>query len=436
MTHDVLGKMTVQEKMTVQRIRVRRPLATAAATSRLLLLLPALTAVAVVAQPTTCGFCPGGTPPLNPSALMDEANDNTTTCGDAHNLLLTGVSPGDDCTAARADAVLALDGGYPAHCGYCPAAAGAADGSGSACSLCPTGDLPSLPAGTPVALPDGTASTCGEASYLAQLERIFSNECLELQSLAPHCGCRPTTCAVCPDGGDLPDPSKWSFAAEMPCGDVVRNAAALDPLGDDCRTVQTIAMGECGCAYVPPPAPGCALCSDGGAVPDPSFQLFPGDDLSTCGLYGWYAALPPFGTGDERCSAMQSTFGAACGCPAPPRPPCSVRCRGYLDEETGLYQDVVFNATHVLEDFAIGDADYRFEDQHICGEILFEMSINDDLCTLEGIAALQEECCMVPYVPPEPETSDAGTTGSRSMAAVVSTAAIAVGTCLAAMALV
>jgi len=399
--------------------RIRSPLVTAAATC---LLLPALTTVAQ----TTCGFCPGGTPPLNPSALLDEANDNVTTCGDAHNLLLTGVAPGDDCTAAQIDAVLELEAGYPAHCGYCPPASGG-DGNGSSgtppsstCSLCPTGDLPTVPPDTPVILPDGTSATCGEANYLAQLERIFSDGCIDLQSLAPHCGCQPTTCAVCPDGTALPDPSKWSFAAEMRCDDVVRNAAALDPTGDDCRTVQTIIMGECGCAYVPPYAPGCALCADGGVVPDDSFQLFPGDELSTCGLYSWYAALPPFGTGDEQCSAMQSTFGAACGCRDPPNPPCKVSCRGYFDEETGLYQEVVFNATHVVADFEVGDADYLFEDYHMCGEILFEMSINDDICTLESIAALQDECCMVPYVPPELE----GTSGGRSAVVVSATAIV------------
>ena len=415
--------------MTAQR-RIR-PLvhatpAAAAICCCLLLLLSALTSVVVAQSPATCGFCPGGSPPLNPSALLDEANDNTTTCGDAHNLLLTGVSPGEECTAAQIDAVLELENGYPTHCGYCPVAS-ADDGSTSTCSLCPTGDLPSLPADTPVTLPDGTASTCGEASYLAQLERIFSDECLDLQSLAPYCGCQPTTCAICPDGTGLPDPAKWSFAAEMQCGDVVRNAASLDPRGDDCRTVQTIVMGECGCDYVPPYGPGCHLCADGSAVPDSTFQLFPGDELSTCGLYSWYAALPPFGTGDEQCSAMQSTFGAACGCPDPPRPPCNVKCRGYIDEATGLYQDVVFNATHVLQNFEIGDADYLFEDQHMCGEILFEMSINDDICTLDSIAALQDECCMVPYVPPEPETSGAGGRGS----CVLSTAMIVAGTSMA-----
>jgi len=43
----------------------------------------------------------------------------------------------------------------------------------------------------------------------------------------------------------MPDPDRWSFAAEMACIDVVRNAAALDdPMGDDCRTGQTIAMGK------------------------------------------------------------------------------------------------------------------------------------------------------------------------------------------------
>ena len=88
--------------MTVQG-RIRRPLPAPAAAicCCLLLLLPALTAVVVAQSPSTCGFCPGGTPPLNPSALLDEANDNSTTCGDAHNLLLTGVSPGRNARRPR-----------------------------------------------------------------------------------------------------------------------------------------------------------------------------------------------------------------------------------------------------------------------------------------------------------------------------------------------
>ena len=61
----------------------------------------------------------------------------------------------------------------------------------------------------------------------------------------------------------------------------------------------------------------------------------------------------------------------------------------------------MFNATYVVSDFEVGDADFLFEDYHLCGEILFEMSINDDICTPDGIAALQDECCMVPYVPPK-----------------------------------
>ena len=410
-----------------------RPLATAAA-AYCCVLLTTTTVPVVVAQSSTeetCGFCPGGYPPLNPSALVDATNDNSTTCGDVHNLLLTGVSAGEDCAAARVDAILGgaavsfLAGGgsggsgYPAACGYC---APPRAGSTTSCSLCPAGDVPSLPADTPVTLPDGTESTCGEAAYRANLERIYSDGCLALQqsSIPALCGCEPTVCAVCPDGNtELADPDMWSFAAEMSCGDLARNAAALDPTGEDCRTVQTIAMGECGCGYVPPYQPGCALCADGVPVPDPSYQLFPGDELSTCGLYGWYAALPPFGTGNEQCTALQATFGAACGCPSPPRPPCRVRCQGYLDDETGLYQDVVFNATHVVSDFEVGDADFLFEDYHLCGEILFEMSINDDICTPDGIAALQDECCMVPYVPPKSGSGRRQSTGVVSAAAIM-----------------
>ena len=129
-----------------------RPLATAAA-AYCCVLLTTTTAPVVVAQSSTeetCGFCPGGYPPLNPSALVDARNDNSTTCGDVHNLLLTGVSAGQDCAAARVDAVLGgaavsfLAGGgsggsgYPADCGYC---APPRAGSTTACSLCPAGTL-------------------------------------------------------------------------------------------------------------------------------------------------------------------------------------------------------------------------------------------------------------------------------------------------------
>ena len=404
----------VLEKMTVLP-RIRLP----PAISALLLLLPTLTSLftLVVAQSSssspTCGFCPGGSPPLHPSALLDAANDNATTCGDAHNLLLTGVSPGDDCTAAQIETVLELEGGYPDHCGYCPVTGGDGDdGAVSTCTLCPTGELPTLPASTPVTLPDGTSTTCGALHYLSQLERIYSTTCLEYQSLSAQCGCRPTECSACPSGQELVNPDKWSFAAEMQCGDVARNAPSLDATGDDCRTVQTIAMGECGCAYVPPYAPECSLCADGSAVPNPTYQLFPGDELSSCGLYSWYASLPPFnsnaGEGEEQCQAAQATFGAACGCADPPRPQCRIQCRGYLDDETGLYQEIIFNATHVLQDFEIGDADYLFEGQHVCGEVLFEMSVQSEICTKESRAALEEACCRMPYVAPEGDTSAAG----------------------------
>ena len=387
------------------------PLASSIAGSLTALL--ALLALATTSSQTSCGFCPNGSPPLNPSALLDPSNDNRTTCGDAHNTLLSSFAPGGQCIFAQTETILDLEGGYPAQCGYCAVPADEVDAT---CLLCPTGDIPSLPADTVVTLPDGTVSTCGEITYLTQRERIFSDQCLELQTAAASCGCEPTECTICPDGGPMPDPSKWSFAAEMPCGDVVRDAADLEPTSDECRTMQTIVMGECGCDYVPPYEPGCTMCTDGGVVPDPTFQLFPGDELSTCGLYGWYAALPPFGTGDERCSAMQSTFGAACGCDDAPEPPCGVSC---------TVPGEVFNATHVVADFEVGDALYLFEGYHNCAEILFEMSVKqDEICTFGAIRDLEDVCCMEPYVPPPPEeeVSDSSEAGYFPASGLTTTA--------------
>jgi len=361
-----------------------------------LLLSPSL--ISPVRGQSSCGFCPvGGSPPLNPSALLDPPNDNSTTCGDVHNTLLSSFPPGEECTTAQTEALLELEFGYPSQCGYC---AVPTDEVATTCVLCPTGSVPSFPPDTPLTLSDGTPSTCGEVNYLSQFERIFSDKCLELQAMAPYCGCEPTSCEICPDGTAMSDPSKWSFAAEMPCGDVVKNSAQLDPTGEDCRTMQTIVMGECGCQYVPPFEPGCTLCSDGSVVPDPSFQLFPGDELSTCGLYSWYATLPPFDAGGEQCTAMQSTFGAACGCDDAPEPSCQVSC-----DEPGT----IFNATHVVADFEVGNALYLFEGYHICAEILFDMSIKkDEICRAKAVRELQNECCMEPYVPPPPgETSGA-----------------------------
>jgi len=213
-------------------------------------------------------------------------------------------------------------------------------------------------------------------------------------------------CPICPDGSAISDPSKWSFLAEMSCGDILKNSAQLDPTSEDCRTMQTIVMGECGCQYVPPFEPGCTLCSDGSVVPDSTFQLFPGDELKTCGLYSWYAALPPFDAGGEQCMAMQSTIGAACGCDDAPEPVCEVSCN-----EPGT----IFNATHVVTDFEVDGLDL-FQGYHICGEILFAMSIfKDEVCRAKAVRELQDECCMEPYVPPPPEEGGGESSGAENV---------------------
>jgi hypothetical protein len=72
-----------------------------------------------------------------------------------------------------------------------------------------------------------------------------------------------------------------------------------------CTGVQFVSSTSCDCPA--PPTGGCTLCVDGSAVPDESFELFPGQ---TCGDLSLQA--PMFGS--EECTAFQVTAGIYCGC--------------------------------------------------------------------------------------------------------------------------
>lgn len=205
-------------------------------------------------------------------------------------------------------------------------------------------------------------------------------------------------CQVCPDGTEIPQPTRVSQRFGASCRDLEVAAQSLEEGSSECTNAQVISVIDCDCPYVPPAESAsdvaCTLCSDS-FVPIPSLVVNPRDGSSICGVFEWQA----HDFDSRACQATQATAGAACGCANAPTAPCEVVCTKDNDDifdanstnSTAPPTSSSFDIKKFLTDAVVGDKVWKGE--WMCGEILWAESIDPNACSDTVKRDLRLQCC-------------------------------------------
>eukprot|EP00568_Trieres_chinensis_P017719 CAMPEP_0183328804 /NCGR_PEP_ID=MMETSP0160_2-20130417/84472_1 /TAXON_ID=2839 ORGANISM="Odontella Sinensis, Strain Grunow 1884" /NCGR_SAMPLE_ID=MMETSP0160_2 /ASSEMBLY_ACC=CAM_ASM_000250 /LENGTH=1022 /DNA_ID=CAMNT_0025496981 /DNA_START=1 /DNA_END=3069 /DNA_ORIENTATION=+ len=92
-----------------------------------------------------------------------------------------------------------------------------------------------------------------------------------------------------------------------------------------CLDFSLAAMKDCGCEYTPPPDTTCRLCADDTELPDPFKELIMYEWSASCAKMEWELSFHA-DPSDDKCLAYQALAGDWCGCEPPHSPPCEITC--------------------------------------------------------------------------------------------------------------
>jgi len=274
---------------------------------------------------------------------------------------------------------------YAPFCG-CPAPE---DG----CSLCPDGSPIQMEYADvkPFAEYGDNTTTCAVLEIQAALQYKSDEESCGVyqQSYAPFCGCSPPPggCSLCPDGSPVGEAyAAVPFNNEVITCSVVESIAKFTPQDSKtCSDFRLQGLSLCGCDYAPPATSECPICIDGTSPPTAKLSTVVYTDAImgdvTCGTFEWLSATMD---SEEQCASSQAVVGAICGCDDPPPPACELCPAGQVRDLNKIVEDPV-----LLQ--LISDTSGEIP-QAICGQVLWELSIDEITCS-ENKDALAEICC-------------------------------------------